>query len=427
MEGERNTFVLVPDASRSALLVDGRKLPCVRSRPGAAHVLEALRSAYSLDPPYLRPARILQHDGTQQGVVALYEFDAPAPDWEPRPAMEWLALADADPEPLAPPELAPYVEKWLAIARGAPIPEARPPWARPGWLAEATMWLEASIVEAGLGSNGPVEVVEQWPLSSVLRRGTGDGHVYMKAVFSTFRHEPALTRALAEEHPTLVPEVLAVDVSRGWLLMRELNGVQIGDLDVEEWTDALRAAAGFHRHWSERTSELLALGAHDRTLATLVSEIRAAVEEAALEAPDGVVSELERRCGELGECALPQTLVHGDFHPWNVMVDGDDLRIFDWSDACVSHPLFDLPTFLLRASDESARESMLEAYLEIWTDLASAEELRAAYDLALPLAHVHHAVSYLRINEALEPDDRWWFADEPRRWLAGALELVGAG
>ncbi len=106
------------------------------------------------------------------------------------------------------------------------------------------------------------------------------------------------------------------------------------------------------------------------------------------------------------------------------MVDADELRIFDWSDACVSHPLFDLPTFLQRADDEGARPSMLDAYLGAWADLAPLDELRATYELALPLAHVHHAISYLRINEALEPDDRWWFEDEPRRWLVGAVELV---
>ena len=139
-----------------------------------------------------------------------------------------------------------------------------------------------------------------------------------------------------------------------------------------------------------------------------------------------MVAQLESRCEELDEGPLPQTLVHGDLHPWNVMVDGDELRIFDWSDACVSHPLFDLPTFLTRTDDPSAREKLLDAYLDVWSDIALRDELRAAYVLALPLAHVHHAISYLRITAALEPDDRWWFADVPRKWLDGAVALLEA-
>ena len=243
MQDERDSFVLVPSARRSELLVAGGKLPCVRSRSGAAGVIEAMQT-HSLHAPYLRPARILTDEVTRQASSALYEFDAPDAEWEPPAGMEWLALDDADPEVLSPPGLVPYVEKWLAITCGAPIPEARPPWARPGWLAETSSWMEKSMVEAGLRPVGPVEVVEQWPLSSVLRRGTESGLVYMKAVFSTFHHEPALTQALATEHPTLVPDVLALEVSRGWMLMREVPGSQIGELAVERWSDALCAAAG---------------------------------------------------------------------------------------------------------------------------------------------------------------------------------------
>ncbi len=108
------------------------------------------------------------------------------------------------------------------------------------------------------------------------------------------------------------------------------------------------------------------------------------------------------------------------------MVDGTELRIFDWSDGCVSHPLFDLPTFLPRCNDASAREAMLDTYLGMWSDYGSPDELQSSYDLAHPLAYVHHAVSYIRILEALEPDDRWWFAEEPRRGVTGAIELLAA-
>ncbi|MDQ3671439.1 MAG: aminoglycoside phosphotransferase family protein [Actinomycetota bacterium] len=398
----------------------------MRSSVGAAGVLAALREKYSLDPPYLRPAMILRDDG-EQTATALCEFDAPDGDWEPKPTdLEWLTLAEADPQALAPPELAPFVEKWLAIARGAPIPKARPPWARAGWLAEASAWMDARIGDAGLQPDGPLEVVEQWPLSSVLRRATGHGRVYVKAAFSIFHHEPALTRALGAEHPTLVPEVLAVELERGWMLMREVPGTLICDLDVERWSEALPSAAAIHLHWAGRADELFQLGATDRTLAALASEIRSTFEAVELVVDDRTASRLEEACEELSRGPLPQTLVHGDLHPWNVMADGNELRIFDWSDACVSHPSFDLPTFLIRRADVAARRALLDAYLDEWTSVASRDELLRAYALAEPLAHVHHAISYLQISEALEPDDRWWFDDAPKRWLDRALESLEA-
>lgn len=282
----------------------------------------------------------------------------------------------------------------------------------------------------GLRPTGRVEVVEQWPLSCVLRMDTDGGRVYFKAVFTIFWHEPAVSRTLAERHPALVPEILAVDERRGWMLMRELRGTQLGDLELERWSDGLLAMASIHRAWVEREEELLALGAHDRTLEALASDRRSL---AAIELPpedasrlDRAVPELERLLLELGAAGLPHTLVHGDLHPWNLMVNGDELRVFDWSDTCVSHPLFDLPTFLERVEDEAGRDAMLETYLATWSDLVPAGELRRVYELALPLAHVHHAISYARILDAFEPDDRWWFSDEPARWLRGALDLVEA-
>ena len=81
------------------------------------------------------------------------------------------------------------------------------------------------------------------------------------------------------------------------------------------------AIAELHRAWTGRADELLALGPQDRRV----------------EAPE--------------LAALPDTLVHGDFHPGNAFFDGDRAVIFDWSDACVAHPLFDLHLYLHNLGD----------------------------------------------------------------------------
>lgn len=424
MTGERDHYALVPNAARSALLVDGTEVPQARGRPGAARVLEAFRRAYLLEAPYLRPSRLLRGENGRP-VGGLHELDAPESAWQPPAGTAWLSLDDVEPEALAPPELAADVERWILEQRGASVPEQRPPWARTGWFSEASRWMEEQAATLGFRPGGRVEIVEQWPLSSVLRLEIDGGRIYLKAVFSVFHHEPAVTQTLATRHPTAVPDVLAADPNLGWMLMRELRGSQIEELGHERWGEALVAAARIQQGWIGRDEELFALGAPDRRLAVLQAEIEAAFDKAGVPRTRNV-SELERRCTELARGPLPQTLIHGDLHPGNVMVDGIDVRIFDWSDACVSHPLFDLPTFLPRCDDISARAAMLNAYLDTWADYGSPEELRASYHLAHPLAYVHHAISYLRILEALEPDDRWWFAEEPRRGLTGAIELLEA-
>jgi Ser/Thr protein kinase RdoA (MazF antagonist) len=253
----------------------------------------------------------------------------------------------------------------------------------------------------------------------------------MKAVFSIFWHEPAVTSELAARHPGLVPDVIATDPGRGWMLLRELTGKQLGETDAAGWSAGLAAMATLQRAWIGKERELRALGAQDRTLAVLARDLEDASDTATLPAEVreryiAALPALRQRLEELGRSNLPQTLIHGDLHPWNVMLDGESLHIFDWSDACVSHPFFDLATFLPRVAEEDVRTALLDGYLAHWTDYASLDDLRRLFALAEPLAQVHHATSYVRILEALEPDDRWWFADVPRQLLGKAVEAIEA-
>jgi hypothetical protein len=279
---------------------------------------------------------------------------------------------------LVPAPLRPALEGMLEEVRGAPPPHDRPAWARPGWHAQAEAWADNRLSQVRL-----------WPLSAVLRGASG----YLKAVFPLFHHEPALTQALAREHPGAVPNVFRVDHERGWMLMSELPGTPVFDLRPPAADVVLRTIAEIHRAWIGRADELLALGAQDRRV----------------EAPE--------------LAALPDTLVHGDFHPGNAVVDGDRAVIFDWSDACVAHPLFDLHLYLHRVDDERERDQLVEAYASGWNGEVDADKIRELIPLAAPLSCLHQAESYRVIEAACAPDDRWWFAGEAERWreLASAV------
>jgi aminoglycoside phosphotransferase (APT) family kinase protein len=112
-----------------------------------------------------------------------------------------------------------------------------------------------------------------------------------------------------------------------------------------------------------------------------------------------VPEELRPDLDALPELGLPDTLLHGDFHPWNVVAGPDGLVLADWSDACLSQPLFDLVTF----GWIEDRAPLLDAYGVSAETFARAERL----------AYIHHAISYERILAAMEPADRWVFADVP--------------
>jgi hypothetical protein len=208
---------------------------------------------------------------------------------EPGHIVRLRVFKPADAEGVAPEEvdvpelLRPAFDRCVAELEGAPVPERRAAWARPGWHEQAEAW-------AGM----PLEQVRIWPLSAVLRHGD----VWFKAVFPLFHHEPAITEALG------APRVLQVDHERGWMLMEGVDGVDDADHHA-----AMRAIARVHREWTPRIGEALALGAPDRR------------------APS----------------ALPHTLIHGDFHAGNVGAG----TIIDWSDAAVANPLHDVNHYLL--------------------------------------------------------------------------------
>ena len=123
--------------------------------------------------------------------------------------------------------------------------------------------------------------------------------------------------------------------------------------------------------------------------------------------PDGTA--VKGWCEELATYGLPETLVHGDLHAGNFVLEGEHPVFFDWSDGAISHPFFDLLTLMESGAAEWREE--ITAYLEAWTAHLSMERLREAFELAWKVAHVYHSLSYLRITENLTRQVQWEMAD----------------
>jgi|GEM_PF-6381043 len=73
----------------------------------------------------------------------------------------------------------------------------------------------------------------------------------------------------------------------------------------------------------------------------------------------------------------PRTLIHGDYHRWNLILQGDRVRVLDWEHAAMAHPIFDLT---LLAPDEPGWDGVPRASM--------ADAALAAYHAAGPLAHL---------------------------------------
>ena len=88
------------------------------------------------------------------------------------------------------------------------------PWEQPGWLEQATAWIQAQLAERGRHASGPVELLHQRPWSAFARVPTDEGAAYFKAPAPMFKYEAALTQALARWRPDCTVPLLAVDLDR---------------------------------------------------------------------------------------------------------------------------------------------------------------------------------------------------------------------
>ena len=109
------------------------------------------------------------------------------------------------------------------------------PWYATGWDAAAEAWIREQVHAAGLRLTGPIEEVRRWCLACVLRAPTDAGAVFFKEAVRppVFADEPRFTAALAELYPDFLPQVIAVDAPRSWLLTMDCGaGADQDNLDL---------------------------------------------------------------------------------------------------------------------------------------------------------------------------------------------------
>jgi Ser/Thr protein kinase RdoA (MazF antagonist) len=237
--------------------------------------------------------------------------------------------------------------------------------------------------------------------------------------------------------PDVLPEVIAIDGTEGWLLMCDLGAPELGDQDESVWHEGVEAHAAVQRSWSRRTDELLAIGLPARSLAELAVQVEEMTDDPVLmgrASPDlrrrwlATAPALAGSCRRLDEIGPGPTLVHGDFHPWNVVFGGGVTRVFDWTDAAVSHPFVDLATYVFRTSDLAVRRQLIDVYVGAWSAYGPDEALRDAAALGLVVGALYQVQTYRALLPTLMgggADDDMVGAD--LGWMSRALTRLQQG
>lgn len=292
-------------------------------------------------------------------------------------------------------------------------------------MTEVHDWTRETCRSLGITIAGPIEQIHLQPWSSVFRVPTTRAAVYVKCCGPTQAHEPRLTALLHHEFPGLVTEVLALHPTKPWMLVAEggkkIRDAYSGDEFLRAWREVLPRYAQMQRAATRHVREILGFGMPDHRATPLVAGFAEAVaNEPALSADrSDRITEHERRAlvelrprldhalSALAALGIEDTLQHDDLHHGNVLVRDGSAVIFDWGDACVSHPFLTLAVTLRfaaaatkHAPDDAPIVALRDAYLEPWSDRASTRELREAAELGRRIGEVSRTLTFYAVARA---------------------------
>ena len=288
----------------------------------------------------------------------------------------------------------------------------RMPWARASGVRELLGWASRHVDLAG-----PPVQRKTWNLAGLFRLPTAEGPVWLKAAPAFAAAEPAAIAAFAEVDPGLVPTVLAS--APGRLLLADVPGADCWDPSSQVVAEAVRGL----------TTAQAGIGEPPRGLPDRRPEVLAAAVRNLLDGPVGTeLSPGELRAARglhwrwemLAGCGLPDTVVHGDFHPGNwLSIDGAPV-ILDFADAHLGNPVLDG----LRAIDylpPGRRRTAAAAWIAAWTAAAPRSRPAEALQIAEPLAHLAYAVRYQEFLDNIEPSERIYHLGDPAGVIREAL------
>jgi Ser/Thr protein kinase RdoA (MazF antagonist) len=256
-----------------------------------------------------------------------------------------------------------------------------------------------------------------WNLAGLFRLPTAAGPVWLKAIPAFAAAEPIAIAAIAQVDPDLVPTVLAS--APGRLLLADVPGTDCWDASPEVVVDTVYRLATAQARIDQpphgipdRRPEILGAAVRD----LLDGPVGAELSPEELRASRS----LQWRWEMLADCGLPDTVVHGDFHPGNWRRGNGPPVVLDFADAHLGNPVLDGR----RAIDylpADRRRAAADAWIAAWTAAAPRSHPAEALRIAEPLAHLGYAVRYQEFLDNIEPSERVYHLGDPAAAIRHAL------
>lgn len=317
--------------------------------------------------------------------------------WAPPGNYALYRIASIDWESFLSPEQAQALECSLQSLEEFNSGAKQGPFARTGWLGQLRAWVQQQLRPRRLVLASRQRQFNSSPFFSLMRFETvGDSAVWFKAVGEPNLREYAITVGLSQDYPRYFPELLGFHPQwHGWLTSEASLPLLEDSDDIENWKTAVETLADLQIELVSREKYLLDLGCLDWRIDQISCRIEpflTAMEQIMQLQPktpppilskrelDEVGATLKSACQRLQVLGIPDTYIHGDFGPHNILSFRGQCLFIDLAESGVGHPFLTFQYLLdcLHGSHpelDAAHSDLRRAYGARWRSLVSEREV----------------------------------------------------
>jgi aminoglycoside phosphotransferase (APT) family kinase protein len=123
------------------------------------------------------------------------------------------------------------------------------------------------------------------------------------------------------------------------------------------------------------------------------------------------IRSLPALCAQLAEFGIEETIVHGDLWGPNTIVrdtksDKGPL-IFDWTDASIGHPFFDIYMSTTSEKNEARRTAQRQAHIDVWSEVVPRDKVIKALEMSEYVAPYYYVHSFRKVELNAPAESRW--------------------